>query len=80
MIANVWLSLNITTLNAMLQFLVIHRYRFLNLGKLFLNCRTNSRKKKKKVMTWLLMWPNLSIAISECSNIKCHTLTFSNNR
>ena len=38
MIANVWLSLNITTLNAMLQFLVIHRYRFLNLGKLFLNC------------------------------------------
>ena len=48
MIANVWLSLNITTLNAMLQFLVIHRYRFLNLGKLFLNCRTNSRKKKKK--------------------------------
>ena len=48
MIANVWLSLNITTLNAMLQFLVIHKYRFLNLGKLFLNCRTNSRKKKKK--------------------------------
>ena len=48
MIANVWLSLNITTLNAMLQFLVIHRYRFLNLGKLFLNCSTNSRKKKKK--------------------------------
>ena len=45
MIVDVWLSLNVTTLNATLQLLVIYRYRFLNLGKIFLNCRTNSRKK-----------------------------------
>ena len=35
---------------------------FLNLEKLFLYCKTNSRKKKKRVMTWLLMWLNLSVA------------------
>ena len=33
---------------------------FLNLEKLFLNYMTNSRKKM--VMTWLLMWLNLSVA------------------
>ena len=31
----------------------------LNLGKLFLSCRTNSGKRM--VMTWLLMWLNLSV-------------------
>ena len=33
---------------------------FLNLRKLILNCRTNSRKRM--VMTWQLMWLNLSVA------------------
>ena len=33
---------------------------FLNLGKLILNCRTNSRKRM--IMTWQLMWLNLSVA------------------
>ena len=33
---------------------------FLILGKLFLNCRTNSRKRM--IMTSLLMWLNLSVA------------------
>ena len=33
---------------------------FLNLRKLILNCKTNSGKKM--VMTWQLMWLNLSIA------------------
>ena len=32
---------------------------FLNLRKLILNCKTNSGKKM--VMTWQLMWLNLSI-------------------
>ena len=32
---------------------------FLNLRKLILNCRTNSRKRM--VMTWQLMWLNLSV-------------------
>ena len=34
---------------------------FLNLRKLILNCRTNS--KKRMVMTWQLMWLNLSVVI-----------------
>ena len=34
---------------------------FLNLRKLILNCRTNSRKRM--VMTWQLMWLNLSVVI-----------------
>ena len=44
---------------------------FLNLGKLFLNCRTNSRKKM--VMICLLMWLNLSVA-----TLKCYASAFSN--
>ena len=44
---------------------------FLNLRKLILNCRTNLGKII--VMTWQLMWLNLSVA-----TLKCYASTFCN--
>ena len=44
---------------------------FLNLRKLILNCRTNLGKRI--VMTWQLMWLNLSVA-----TLKCYASTFCN--
>ena len=54
-----WLPSKIVTVEHKGLGIIFFLLVFLNLRKLILNCRTNSRKRM--VMTWQLMWLNLSV-------------------
>ena len=66
-----WLPSKIVTVNEIELEIIFFLLGFLNLEKLFLNCRTNSEKKNSNDIV-------VNVAQLEHNNIKCYASAFSN--